>query len=215
MSEETIKELNHKYQNTYVAVLRGSVKWPLYVEEFVAGGNKKPLICKGHVAYRHDTGITWAPAEINLGEDSLYTSFPEEGLKNHKGFVVHFLRKAARQWKRGVTHENSFGKILLNEVTDAIKISPLELAGPDYFYDIYNPLYYEFEAAIDALRSGSNLAVALNKNYFLFLYPYVSDIQIGYKGLYPIGHVHKGQVVMLDTFKYLIEDMSQYIPVRG
>jgi len=117
-------------------------------------------------------------ATVSIDDEDLILKFPSTGWFNFSdGFSLYINRLDKRQWRRTLCNSNVYISEHFSEerayvrapsITDGKKLIPYAL-----YSEIFNPKYFQWEEAVESLRSGERVAAAINNN-----------ILIGYKKIF-------------------------------
>jgi len=208
---DSIDDFNIKYKEVIAPFIDHKGKEGILLIEYLRNDGK----LKGHCL---DNNGSWKIASMSLDKVQLDFTMPPLGLINHKKAVVDITRKAKKQYRRGFTYSNGIINLKVMEefiYYEQVKDQEHISKSGELVTDIYNPLYYSVEGALDLILSKDRPTVAITNRYYISSSPRLPYIYLGFGG-YVIGRVNErsGRCLLFKSAEPLLEDVSNYVDLR-
>jgi len=186
-----IEDINRTYSGTYLGLRREGGIAPLYVEEGVHIGSDDAPGVRGSIVIDDET----VSKRVKLTSPNLVLDYPNLGMIQHNKTAVWCVRKARRQWHRGLKNETLTRKHIDRRYKShyGSETPPLQHT---MVHSIYNPEFYAYDEALRML-GDERTSVAIDRDFALTnLNGYVNPVLI-YRGT-DIADIDEG-VIKLNT----------------
>jgi len=175
-------DITRTYGETYVGYRREGKIHPMFVHEGCwvdddeeEGGLRAQLHPYGGEEERN--------RRIRLTNPDLVLHYPDLGMTQFNKDVVWCVRRAMRQWHRGV-HCRTFKQTLLSHISrdtpwdcDRLTLSP------EILYAVYNPEFTGYDEALRRVTTGEVRASALDRNFAIAKVEEYANPLLVYRGV--------------------------------
>lgn len=213
-----IRELNHRYSNQIIGlpkIIKGvEVIIPVMVVQFDYSYTDDGIFLSLFGNELRNGRYKDVQAFL-LNDIVCKWDVPNTGVLNYKDMVIYIQYLAGRVWRRGLSSK-SLKIIDPNKYTSNVVKYGGKRGVPSYsvnsiLYDLYNPVYFTPNRAIELILSGNQRAVAISDKYFFSINMYDENILVGYKG-WIVGEIKDNIIILKAEVKHLYEELSEYYP---
>jgi len=210
--EYTIDDLNRYLRNGF-AFLDNE---PVLIRRVRQGRDSRDkVVPKVGYHMKMSTSDDWnTDDEHSIPLDDLNICSADIGCYNYKGGVVYVSRGAERQWNFAINN-SSYSVTQCNRDNHRSRLNP-HMSSPSLLKAIISPEYFGIDTAINKLRTGSRMTVALDKDFWIGVDRYSEDIILGYQSGRVIGYINSDDIVTVFTgFEFLSEKVAKLTPIGG